>query len=281
LGRYEVAYGPQRLIGAVGWHNIARSFDGWTATYRHNLVDVDYFNLKTADVDDSAVDTDDEYASGLYANFKFDGYTTQAFVIMDKDGAEDRNTMGVYAKGKIFGALSHETEFATQSVGDLSASMFALNLTYKLGDFNISGGMDVLSGADGDKQGAFNTLYATNHKYYGFMDYYLAPHKNTNSLGLNDMHFKLSGLNYKGVSMKLAYHIFNTEIADGNDNTGLGSELDLTFIKKYNDNVKFVAGYSTYTKGDVDIYQKVDDVFVPFAGTDGSDWFYLMTIINF
>ena len=47
LGRYEVSYGPQRLIGAVGWHFIGRSFDGFTATYHHDLVDVDFFNLKT------------------------------------------------------------------------------------------------------------------------------------------------------------------------------------------------------------------------------------------
>jgi len=24
LGRYEVIYGPQRLMGAVGWHNVGR-----------------------------------------------------------------------------------------------------------------------------------------------------------------------------------------------------------------------------------------------------------------
>ena len=28
LGRMELSYGPQRLIGAVGWHNVGRSFDG-------------------------------------------------------------------------------------------------------------------------------------------------------------------------------------------------------------------------------------------------------------
>jgi len=256
-------YGPQRLIGAVGWHNVARSFDGWTATYHHNLVDVDYFNLKTADVDDSADDTADEYVSGLYANFKFEGYTTQAFIIIDKDGADDRNTMGVYAKGNVFGNLSHETEFATQSVGDLTSSMFALNLTYKLGNYNVSAGMDALSGADGDSQGAFNTLYATNHKYYGYMDYFLNVPLHTGNAGLNDLHFKFSGLKFKDINMKLAYHVFSTDIEDED----IGSELDLTFIKKYNDNVKFVAGYSMFTDAD--------------SAVDPADWFYLMTIVNF
>ena len=33
LGRQEVAFANQRLIGAVGWHNVARSFDGVLFAY--------------------------------------------------------------------------------------------------------------------------------------------------------------------------------------------------------------------------------------------------------
>jgi hypothetical protein len=297
LGRYEVAYGPQRLIGAVGWHNIARSFDGFTATYHHSFADVDLFHLQiNEDENDTEepVDTVDTYLTGIYTNFKFDDYTAQAFYYTDKVGANNRNTFGVYAKGKIFGGLSHETEFAMQTVDTLTANMYAVNLTYKLGDYKISAGYDHLSGADGDKQGAFFNSYATNHKYYGYMDYFLANPTN----GLNDMHFKLSGLSFKGINMKLAYHIFNTDTPyeifadskpiinddgtesgnfyDAFNSTDLGSEIDLTFVKKYNDNVKFVAGYSTFTAGEVfshDLW-KGDK-------SKTADWFYLMTIINF
>lgn len=33
LGRQEVAFANQRLIGSVGWHNVARSFDGILLSY--------------------------------------------------------------------------------------------------------------------------------------------------------------------------------------------------------------------------------------------------------
>ena len=37
VGRFEAVYGPQRLIGAVGWHNVGRSFDGVVFNYSNNL----------------------------------------------------------------------------------------------------------------------------------------------------------------------------------------------------------------------------------------------------
>ena len=54
--------------------------------------------------------------------------------------------------------------------------MFALNFKYSFKSPvkpAIGVGIDYLSGDDGqdaDKYKVFNTLYATNHKYYGFMD---------------------------------------------------------------------------------------------------------------
>jgi len=272
LGRYEVSYGPQRLIGAVGWHFIGRSFDGFTATYHHDLVDVDFFNLKTKNVveTDDANSPEDIYLTGLYANFKFDGYTAQAFSYLDKVlDDKKRATMGVYAKGKIFGGLSHETEYALQKVGDVTSTMMGLNLTYKHGDYKISGGYDYLSGADEDKQGTFFNGYGTNHKYYGLMDQYLwtGAAKTDAGTGLIDTHFKVSG-KFAGFSGKLAYHIFQNDIdTDDDGKTDLGNEIDIVLNKKYNDNVKFQFVHSTFTPDD--------------ANEESSTWFYLATIINF
>ena len=36
VGRMEVKYGPERLIGAVGWSNVGRSFDGAILKYKRN-----------------------------------------------------------------------------------------------------------------------------------------------------------------------------------------------------------------------------------------------------
>ena len=34
IGRMELVYAGQRLIGAIGWHNVGRSFDGEVLRYK-------------------------------------------------------------------------------------------------------------------------------------------------------------------------------------------------------------------------------------------------------
>ena len=45
-GRMEFNLGPQRLIGAVGWHNTGRSFDGGLATFRSKKADLHAFGFQ-------------------------------------------------------------------------------------------------------------------------------------------------------------------------------------------------------------------------------------------
>ncbi len=270
LGRYEVIYGPQRLMGAVGWSNVGRSFDGATASFHHPIADIDLFNLKVSETG-LIDDVDDVWVRGAYGKLNLENYTTQAFFIQD----DERNTYGMYASGEIMTNLSHETEFAMQggtlNGEDVKGLFYAFNLTYDLGMFKITGGYDHLSGNDPEtsESETFSTLYATNHKYYGFMDYFPTG---AGALGLNDIHVKLSGFEIAGVKLNAAYHIFTSEYESGGD-SDFGNELDLTCVKKYNDNVSFVGGYSMFTKGGLDIGSNI--------GEDNSSWFYLMTIVNF
>ena len=43
IGRQELAYGNQRLIGSVGWSNIGRSFDAGVLSYRQGTSSLDVF----------------------------------------------------------------------------------------------------------------------------------------------------------------------------------------------------------------------------------------------
>jgi len=141
------------------------------------------------------------------------------------------------------------------------------------------GGIDYISGDDnpGDgTYGAFHTLYATNHKYYGFMDYFTNLPQHTWQLGLSDLHF---GVGLKPIAQggfTAVYHIFNSAqdytLSDGSTSNSFGSEVDLTFKYHYNRQVLFVAGASYFTPG---------AIFKEKKGSDQSDWFYLMTIVNF
>jgi len=269
VGRFEVNYGPQRFIGAVGWHNIGRSFDGVIFNYSSGLANVDIFNFKQ--VEAGTIENEGDYnVRGAYANFNLmEGHTTQAFYIQDKD----RITMGGYGKGAI-SILSYEAEFATQSGAesnnvDFGGMMYALNGGINIAGMTLSAGLDFISGDDTTTTNvneSFNTLYSTNHKYYGFMDYFLNLPVHTSGLGLHDLHVKMSGLKLAGHSLNAAYHIFNAD----QSSDSFGNELDLTIIRKMADNVKLVGGYSIFMPGKL----KSEN------GSNGT-FAYLMTIVNF
>ncbi|MCP5052480.1 MAG: alginate export family protein [bacterium] len=287
LGRMEVVYGPQRLIGAVGWHNIGRSFDGFILTFKGKKASVDLFSFK--EVENLEVgDIGDKNVFGFYGDFKlFKNHTTQAFLIwqlVDPSDALSRYTLGIYDKGKS-GGFRHELELAYQGgkiLGlDVSAFMAALNVGYTFSGSiapDLSGGIDWLSGDDDGGDGEFNvfdTLYATNHKYYGYMDYFLNIPAHTFGLGLMDIHAGLSIKPSPKTSLALKYHNFqavkDAVLNSGATSKNFGSEFDFTFKLKYNKALSFVAGASIFTPG---------DVFKERRGQDTSSWFYLMTIFN-
>lgn len=68
LGRMELSYGDERLIGAFGWNNIGRTFDGAKARWQSDLFDAELFVSRPVipqnDVFD--VSNDYDYFSGLY-----------------------------------------------------------------------------------------------------------------------------------------------------------------------------------------------------------------------
>ncbi|MCW8850734.1 MAG: alginate export family protein, partial [Melioribacteraceae bacterium] len=242
LGRMELSYGPQRLIGAVGFHNVGRSFDGGVLQLITKNIDVDFFTAQTNESFEAG-DTNDFSLFGAYGSLKIaKNYKIQPFIIgeMLKGSEISRYTLGLYVNGNI-GGLSHEVEGAYQLGSaakdvDISAYMFALNLKYS---FNstvkpaIGVGVDYLSGDDGqdaDKFKVFNTLYATNHKYYGFMDYFLNIPNDTDGLGLMDMHVKAEVSPVNKIKTAIAFHLFNANedftLVDGKTSTSFGSEID-------------------------------------------------------
>jgi hypothetical protein len=287
MGRMEVNYGPQRLIGAVGWHNIGRSFDGLIFTFYGKKFKLDLFNLKEIERLELG-DDGDKNVIGAYGDFKiFKGETFQAFLIWQKLEPTDdlsRFTGGIYAKGKN-GGFRHEFELAFQAgkiAGlDVSAFMAALNVGYTFNGSiapDLAVGIDYLSGDENNRDGKYNvfdTLYATNHKYYGFMDYFLDIPVHTFGLGLMDIHATFSVKPSAKTSLALKYHNFQAAkdytLLSGSTSKNFGSEFDLTFNLKYNKALTFVAGASLFAPG---------DIFKERRGEDSSSWFYLMTIFT-
>ena len=307
VGRMELAYANQRIIGAVGWHNVARSFDGVVASYKLKNISIDALLMteveeNTVKSSSLAVDTttwgvtetstsaNPKDFRGVWLTSKIGaGTRLDAYYLNNYNGDEgddlNRNTMGIFSKGTYqLGGLkfSQEVDYALQSgtsgTTDISATLIGVraslqftNLPFK---HSIGIGFDLISGdsdPDDDKYEAFNTLYATNHKYYGFMDYFINVPAHTQNAGLQDIIPTVSVALLKNLQAKVDYHILSTA-QEVSGETAIGTEMDLTITYAFRKGIKVVGGYSSFTP---------DTVFESWKGSDPASWAYLMTIFNF
>src|SRR5690606_22845165 len=86
LGRQELAYGNERLVGAVGWSNVGRSFDAALLRLRDDRVAADLF---AAQLVSPAVYDGAQHLVGLYTTWALAGdHALDAFALLDTDHAE-------------------------------------------------------------------------------------------------------------------------------------------------------------------------------------------------
>ena len=114
-------------------------------------------------------------------------------------------------------------------------------------------GYDYISGQNASKTSntnynAFYTLYPTNHKFYGHMDYFYvsSSHKNT---GLWDNYLSASYKTSAQTTYNLAIHHFEaaSKIIDyrrRKANPAMGNEVDFTLTHQLNGGTKITGGYS-------------------------------------
>ena len=282
LGRQEMVYGGQRLIGAVGWHNIGRAFDAVKLRYGAKSY-VDLFNAKLAE---SGIRDRNFY--GLYGHLAASRHSWEPYLLFEQDKNSGVNlkraTLGLYGKGVFTGASGHAFGFELESalqrgklgVQDVAAFMGTGALTYvsphwRKHKFTL--GLDFLSGDDDPTDAdykVFDTLFATNHKFYGFMDFFLNIPVHTGQGGLLD--FMLKGEMKTAANTKLAVHLHHFALAEGQDKT-LGQELDAIVTHKYNKAYSIQWGGLVFLPGDAMEAIK--------GGNDLAFKTYLQTLANF
>lgn len=295
VGRTEYNLGNERLIGAVDWDHVGRSFDGGTLRLKIEKVKVDLFGFN---VDENMLQGDslDNIFTGLIIGFKlFRSHTLEVFGMNQNIYSSDalsRTTTGFYLKGK-FNKFFHEAEFAYQLgdfvddrnnpgiTQDVNAFYFAYNAGYEFKSKVkpvIGLGIDYLSG-DKDltdkKYEVFNTMYATNHKFYGLMDYFLNIPLNTYGRGLMDANIKFSIKPWKPFTAKVHFHLFNStedfDLISGEKSKSFGNELDVILDYKYTNSVMFQGVFGWLMPG---------DIFKEMKGEDSSIWGYLQVKVN-
>jgi hypothetical protein len=139
----------------------------------------------------------------------------------------------------------------------------------------IAVGYDYLSGQDaGDEDyKVFDTLFATNHKFYGFMDYFLNIPVHTGGAGLQDLMAKFQISPHKKLTLKADLHHFMSAKEVANEST-YGQEVDLTAIYRYDKAFNFTLAVSLFAPDKL--------MEARFGGNDDlAFWSYLMTTANF
>ena len=203
VGRQEIALDSQRIMGAVNYSQQGRSFDGVRALYKIANVKLTAFGAIPRD---GGVSTEDNpvptvLLGGLHAAWTpLDKVLTVApLLLVDSHSALERVrlTTGARLNGGVAG-LKYDLEGYYQgaqvATETTSAFMLAGRVSYGL-DMTLKPRAelftDVLSGTVGPFT-AFDTLYATNHKWYGLRDIFLNLPKHTKGAGLVDAGGKVS-----------------------------------------------------------------------------------------
>ena len=250
IGRQAVALGGQRLIGAVEWTQQGRVFDGLRLSLAPSWGKVDLVAIQLAEAS-SAQFSDDAYLAGIYATLG----DLDMFGLYDKEAGApttDRVTLGLRLAGQRAAyayRLEGSWQTGTRRGEDVAAFMFGGRVGRPFGRLKLDLWYDYLSGDSDPKDGetkVFDTLFATNHKFYGFADRFLNIPVHTKGLGLQD--FALKGAVPLGTRTSLAVHGHSFFTAAKGEH--LCEEVDLTLTYQYRPNVSVVGGLSQVVSDD-------------------------------
>lgn len=241
IGRQELSYGDERLVGGFDWNNIGRVFDAAKLRFENDTLWVDAFAGRVVLANDGAfnVANDYDWFSGVYASTRtlIPKQETQLYFLARNTGAQsptattgspqaggptarDIYTIGLRFKSLPgqFGGWDYDAEFAGQ-FGDyyepsltntLNHQAFAAHIaggyTFEKADWKPRLGLEY-NFASGDSNptdnthGTFENLFPTNHKFYGFMDF-------VSWQNIHNVRFTASAKPVKKLTLTADYHLF-------------------------------------------------------------------------
>ncbi len=279
FGRQEIAYENQRLIGTVGWLEQARSFDALRMSFRKHWVAVDGFYAKVAEHTSPTTDAggnpffaDDidliaanlhldplaELSVGVVAVAVHNSissrqlYTTGALVQIKPAKIVKGTLEGYYQTGASGGDVNHSAFFLGASAR-VSPELPGKPFFEVFGDF-VSGD----GNPNNSTNTSFDTLYATNHKFYGEMDFFLNLPKDTDQRGLRDTGVRVGAKPVKQLTLQATYHLMGAMSMPTEDL--FGHELDFKLVLKPFKYFSWDAVYALFVPSDIPLQTIVDPV---------------------
>lgn len=268
LGRFEMSYGDEFVIGDRDFFQAGLAFDGaWMSkNYEGHGFSMDAFAVKLVDgFKNPTTGTPDDsvYAMGVYGNwYGSEGKTglpggMQPYFILVKDQADvpgvpggttrDVSTLGTYWFGdkatKDQGGVFWNVNLAGQWFGDLfwatdSRVGYTMSSTKWMPKFF---GQFVYAAGDHDNPGGagYNPLFQDVHGRFGYADLFALSNLMIFGGGLHLT--PVEGLTY-GIEFRSIHTA--RDFAGGGDSNRLAFETDLVVKHKYSENVDFEAAYS-------------------------------------
>jgi hypothetical protein len=289
LGRQQLIYGDQRLLGHLGWKDVARTFDGAKIMYKNDRFALDVFAVHPADIANmtpsitnpqakSLITWEDRSLIGLYSTFhvaKKSGIDTYFINWSHNQHASvgkgrNINTFGarMFTKSNGFDA-SAEAVFQTGTWSNnisQKASAYAAKASYTFDAWKTRLGIeyDYSPGDSTPTTGTHKDFvfpFHTNHAHYGEMDFF-------SWANMRDLRFSLKTSPLEGLAFIGNLHILSLDKATGNwinvvgtgnvfagsptyTKTNAGNEIDLKLVYKPSNvkDLKLVAQYSIFNPG--------------------------------
>lgn len=284
VGRQEVNYGGQRLIGAVGWAQQGRSLDGIRFDVTKDWGTLSVIGFKLAEETAGTIDEDSNLFAAYGTIADVGPGALDLYYIFDRTDIAGpdikESTLGArYAwGGEVTARVEGSFQVGNRGAEDLSAFMFGARVGKRFaeGKAGLTLWYDYLSGDDNPTDGdtnVFNTLLATNHKYYGFADLFLNLPVHTANAGLQDMAVKLSWIASPTATLGLDYHIFRAAKQGNLADAHFADELDLTVSHRYTEHLTITGGLSQVFR--VDALEEIGRL------DESMTWVYVMFTAGF
>ncbi len=284
-GRQELIYGEERLVGAFGWDNVGRSFDGARLRNRTGAWTNDFFAARLLDIRRNGAPhrpgNQDLYGGYLTRVAKDSPDRTELYGLYLRDGLRTTGEqpletpqavrVATFAFRRVHQpktgwrySVEHAWQFGERGPDGHRAAMLVttggyvwsgrwqprlqLEYDFATGDNNPNDG----------RSREFNNLFPTNHTYYGYADL----------VGLRNLHdFRLTAAVkvHPKLTVEADYHRlllaarrgpwknaggkvlgFDPTGAAGRD---LGQEIDVTFRVPLHSHLSLLAGYSLFLPG--------------------------------
>lgn len=260
VGRKELNYGDQLLVGGVGWNPVGRAFDLALANYKLSFGSVDLFSSKVKDMNVSSSGPGDKDLAGLYVSSRlgdaFQNVDAYSFCSKDSTGTIQTRTAayGVRLKSPV-GPFDYRVEYTFESVKGTLRTSDENQLDAELGYLILEGQKLRLSAEYFAASDDFDQLYPTGHKWLGYADLFSRRNISGYRVGVSaaPMEKLTLALDYHQFSRTdtnaPAYNLGGVGYGTAGDAKSIGQEWDLVAGYKLPGDVQLEAGAARVEPG--------------------------------